>query len=881
MPRIPIGTYRLQLHAGFGFDAAAEVADYLQKLGISHVYSSPYLQAAPGSQHGYDVVDHHRVNDELGGPEAHERFSLRLGACSLGQVLDIVPNHMAISGRRNRLWWDVLENGPSSRYSIYFDIDWQSSDQRLHNKLLVPILGDHYGRALSRREIKIRRRRGEFYVQYFDHELPAAPRSIASILSAAAAESGSDYLAFLADSLARLPGPTLTDRVSVSERHRDKEVVRGLLNRLFDEIPFIGDAVDTSLEDFNRNENKLDDFLEEQNYRLASWRTSSEELPYRRFFDVNTLVGLRVEDWQVFADTHALILRWLREGVLDGIRVDHPDGLRDPRQYFERLRKEASDVWIVAEKILEPGERFRAEWPIDGTTGYEFLNQAAGLQVAQHHADAMTSLYGGFTGEPVNYEEVCRSKKHQVLRELLRSDVNRIVALLRDISEARRDRRDYTREDLSRAVRELTACFPVYRTYVVPERNEIDGDDERYICEAVETAKRNRPELDPDLFDFLRDILLLRTRGALETEFVMRFQQFTSPAMAKGVEDTVFYTYTRLISLNEVGGDPGRFGVAPDEFHAFCAETQRSHPASMLASSTHDTKRSEDVRARISVLSEIPEIWRDAVYRWSAMNEKYRKNDTPDRNTEYLLYQTMLGAWPIEIERLLRYIEKAVREAKQRTSWLSPSEEFERQTRNFIEAIYRDNEFRNDFANFAQQLVLPGRINSLSLLLWKMTAPGVPDTYQGSELWDLSLVDPDNRRPVDYDLRRRLLSELEHLSPCQVWQRIDEGLPKLWTLYHTLQVRRERSKSFGSEGNYTPLSARGSKADHVISYMRGEDVIAVAPRLVWNLSDWKGTYLQIPAGQWRDELSRATVDGGRVQLAGLLKPFPIALLVKR
>ena len=604
-------------------------------------------------------------------------------------------------------------------------------------------------------------------------------------------------------------------------------------------------------------------------------------MPYRRFFDVNTLVGLRVEDWPVFADTHALILCWLREGVLDGIRVDHPDGLRDPRQYFERLRKEASGVvWIVAEKILEPGERFRAEWPVDGTTGYEFLNQAAGLQVAQHNVDAMTSLYSEFTGEPVNYGEVCRDKKHQVLRELLGSDVNRIVALLRDIAEVRRDRRDYTREDLHRAVRELTACFPVYRTYVVPERNEIADDDQCYIREAIEAAKLNRPELDPDLFDFLGDILLLRTRGAFETEFVMRFQQFTSPVMAKGVEDTVFYTYNRLISLNEVGGDPGRFGVSPSEFHAFCAEIQRLRPASMLASSTHDTKRSEDVRARINVLSEIPEIWRESVYRWSAMSEKYRKNDMPDRDTEYFLYQTMLGAWPIEMGRLLLYMEKAAREAKRRTSWLSPNEQFERNTRDFIEAIYRDDAFCRDFAIFAEQLVLPGRINSLSALLWKLTAPGVPDTYQGTELWDLSLVDPDNRRPVDYALRRRLLAELQHLSPCQVWQRIDEGLPKLWTLHHTLRVRRERSRSFGSEGNYTPLPAHGSKADHVVAFMRGEDVIAVTPRLVWNRGDWDGTYLHIPSGQWRDELSRATVNGGKVPLAGLLKPLPIALLVK-
>lgn len=890
MPRIPIGTYRLQLHADFGFDAAADVADYIEQLGISHVYSSPYLQAAPGSQHGYDVVDHHKVNDELGGTEAHDRFSLKLGVCHLGQVLDIVPNHMAISGRRNRLWWDVLENGPSSRYSVYFDIAWHSQDERLRNKLLVPILGDHYGRVLARGEIKVKRRCGEIYIEYFDHELPASPRSIPPVIASAAKESGSEYLAFLADSLARLPGPSLTDRASVSERHRDKEVIRGLLCRLFDETPFIGDAVDTALAELNRDPDKLDQFLEQQNFRLASWRTSSEELPYRRFFDVNTLVGLRMELPLVFADTHALILRWLREGVLDGIRIDHPDGLRDPRRYFEWLRKDAADVWIVAEKILEPGERLRHEWPIDGTTGYDYLNQAAGLLVEKRNEDAITAVYTEFTGESISYQEICRDKKHRVLRELLGSDVNRITSLLREICEVHRERRDYTREDLIKAIRELTACFPVYRTYVVPERNEITVDDERYITEAIETAKRNRAELDPELFDFICDLLLLRVRGELEAEFVMRFQQFTGPAMAKGVEDTVFYCYNRLISLNEVGGDPGRFGVSPEEFHAFCEEAQNSHPATMLSSSTHDTKRSEDVRARISLLSEMPELWRECLQRWSAMNEKNKKNDAPDRNTEYFLYQTMIGAWPIGTDRLLPYMEKAMRESKQRTSWLAPNESFENGTREFIEAMYKSRVFVEDFERFAKSLVYPGWINSLSQLLWKLTAPGVPDTYQGTELWDLSLVDPDNRRPVDYGRRRQLLAEMQHLDAAQVWSRIDEGLPKMWTLHHGLRVRRDRPHVFGKSGAYRPILASGPKSQHILAYQRAEDVIAIAPRLIWTLDpcawacnnrpDWSGTHLSVPPGSWYDELSGKRFGGGDIQLSDLLKPFPISLLVK-
>src|SRR3954452_2715842 len=652
MPRVPIATYRLQLHADFGFDAAAEIADYLSQLGISHVYCSPYLQAAPGSKHGYDVVDHHKVNEELGGTEAHDRFSKRLGSCNLGQVLDIVPNHMAISGRRNRLWWDVLENGPASRYASYFDINWNSPNETLRNKMLVPILGDHYGRVLARSEVQVARNGGEFFIKYFDQELPAAPRSLPLILARAAVQSGSDYLAFLSDSLCHLPAPGEVDAARLAQRHRDKELIRVLLERLFNEVPFIAEAVDAELEELNRTIEKLDNFLERQNFRLAYWRTAEQDLIYRRFFDVNTLVGLRMEDYHVFADTHALVLRWLREGVLDGIRVDHPDGLLDPKEYFVRLRQDSPDVWILGEKILEPGEHLRPDWPIDGTTGYDYLNQVSGLFVQGANEGKFNQIYPKFTGDSTDYEAVCRDKKHRVLRDLLGSDVNRLTSLLVEVCKSRRDQRDYTHHDAIRAIRELVACFPVYRTYVVPERDELDAEDERYLNQAVEKAKEHRADLDANLFDFIRDILLLHVRGGMESEFVMRFQQFTGPAMAKGVEDTAFYCFNRLLALNEVGGDPGRFGVSPADFHAFCSQARRSRPYSMLASSTHDTKRSEDVRMRLSVLSEIPAEWQEAVLRWSSHNEKYKTGDCPDRNTEYMLYQTMLGAWPIGVDRL-------------------------------------------------------------------------------------------------------------------------------------------------------------------------------------------------------------------------------------
>lgn len=881
MPRIPIGTYRVQLHSEFGFDDAAAIADYLHELGISHVYSSPYLQAAPGSKHGYDVVDHHKVNEELGGSEAHDRFCKRLGECDLGQVLDIVPNHMAISGKRNRYWWDVLENGPSSRYATYFDIDWSPQEEKLRNKMLVPILGDHYGRVLARGEIKLERQNGNFVVKYFDTELPAAPRSLPGILHEAARRSGSEYLEFLADSLKSLPVASSTDSSEMMQRNRNKAVIAGLLERLFTETPHIRETVDAVIAEVSRTPAQLDEFLEQQNFRLAHWRTSREDLGYRRFFDVNTLVGVRQEDPRVFADTHALVLRWLREGVLDGIRIDHPDGLRDPREYFQRLRAEAPDVWIVAEKILEPGEALRADWPINGTTGYDYLNQAGDLFVDTEKADAITAVYADFTGAPTDYKAICREKKHRVLRDLLGSDVNRLATLFADICEVNRDHRDYTREDLIQAIRELVASFTVYRTYVVPERNEITDEDVRYVREAVEAAKHNRPDLDGDLFDFLQDVLLLRATGPLESEFVMRFQQFTGPAMAKGVEDTVFYSFNRLVSLNEVGGEPGVFGIGVEEFHRLAGETQRRHPQTMLSSSTHDTKRSEDVRTRIDVLSEIPEQWSQVLQEWASLNSKHKTKGCPDRKTEYLIYQTLLGAWPIGMDRLWPYLQKACREAKEQTNWLTPNEDFEHATEAFCAAILNDGEFLRSFEAFLGTLLLPGRINSLSQTLLKFTAPGIPDTYQGTELWDLSLVDPDNRRPVDYEVRRRALKEIRTLEPAEIWQRLDEGVPKLWVIEQALRARREHPEAFGPAGEYKPIDATGSKRKHVIAFGRGRDILVVVPRLPLQLgNDWEDTSIDIPAGGWRNVLDKKGVNAGTVKLSDLLTTFPLALLVR-
>ena len=847
----PRATYRIQFHKDFGLDAAADIADYLGALGVSHLYSSPYLQAVPGSMHGYDVVDHRVVNRELGGAAAHERLTVKLREQHLGQILDIVPNHMAIGTGLNRWWWDVLENGPASRYASYFDIDWQSPEEKLRNKVTVPILGNHYGRALAAGEIALVREGGSFVFCYFDHRLPASPESWAPLLTAAAERAASDFLGFLANSC-RLLTRALPDR------HRDKEVLRGLLARLCEEDSDICRTIDAELSRINANADQLDLLLEAQNYRLAFWRTAERELGYRRFFDINTLVGLRSERPEVFLDTHRLILEWANRGVLDGLRVDHPDGLRDPRKYFCDLHEAAPHAWIVAEKILEPGETLRDNWAVAGTTGYDFLNILGGLFVSPSGEESLTRLYQEFTGELRSFSELAIEKKGMALRDLLGSDVNRLTQMFMEVCERRREQRDYTRHDIHHAIREVVSSFPVYRTYVRAEQGEVAAADIECVQLAVKRATERRPDLDPELLAFLENVLLLRDRGTSETEFVMQFQQFTGPAMAKGVEDTAFYCYNRLVSLNEVGGDPGQWGVSPQRFHEYCLTAR---PAAMLTTSTHDTKRSEDVRVRLSQISEIPDEWSIAVKRWSA-----RSDGRLDRNTEYLIYQTMLGAWPLSQERLMQYMEKAVREAKTNTSWTHPNAEYESSLRSFIDGIYADQGFLRDFEAFVQPLIDPGRIQSLSQTLIKLTAPGVPDLYQGTELWDLSLVDPDNRRPVDYSLRRRLLAELSLLTPAEIWQRRDEGLPKLWVTQQALKIRP-------SLGAYRPLAAPAN----VIAYARGE-VIVIAPRLVLSHGLATGA-IALPEGFWRNTLSGETGNGGQVALATLVQTFPVALLI--
>ncbi|HEY3628820.1 MAG TPA: malto-oligosyltrehalose synthase [Terracidiphilus sp.] len=881
MPRVPSSTYRLQLNAGFTFQDAANTAAYLKDLGVSHAYCSPYLQAAPGSMHGYDVVDHQRVNEELGGEQGHQEFCRRLGELGMGQVLDIVPNHMAI-GPWNLYWWDVLENGASSRYATWFDIDWQSAEVKLQNKVLIPVLGDQYGKVLAAGQIHIQFKDGQFRVCYMEHAFPISPRSLAMILVNAAASARNDTLGFLADSLSRLPSPDATDPTLVQERHRDKDVIYTLLKRLCKEQPQILTFISRTVEGINGDVDALDDLLNQQNYRLAYWRTADQELGYRRFFDVNTLVGLRMERPHVFEATHSRIIGWLQSGMLDGVRIDHPDGLRDPKQYFERLRNRGPEAWIIGEKILEPGEFLRSNWPIDGTSGYDFMNVCNALLVNGGGLREFSQIYREFTQETADFDAVAHEKKLSVEHEALGSDVNRLASLFVEICESNRDRRDYTRAEIRRAIREVAACFSVYRTYVVAERNEITDEDRAEIEQALACAKERRQDIDAGLFDFIGDILMLRFRGARESEFLLRFQQFTSPVMAKGVEDTVFYCFNRMIGLNEVGGSPGRDGISIEEFHRYCERMQATFPRTMTALSTHDTKRGEDVRARLAALTEIPGRWKSALGRWSRMNAAFKTRNFPDRNTEYFLYQTLIGAWPISSERLLAYMEKAVREAKQQTSWTSQNKEFEDALRNFIEQILASRDFTADLEAMVGNILQAGRINGLAQTLMKFTAPGVPDTYQGSELWDLRLVDPDNRTPVDYGQRQSMLNELKKgMTAEEILRREDSAMPKLWVTHCALALRAGHPEWFGAQAEYRPLSATGPRAENVVGYLRGAYVATVVPRWPQKTGDnWSATSIELPTGRWRNTFTGDVVTGGRVRVQQILRRFPVALLTK-
>lgn len=873
----PRATYRVQLHAGFTFDDATAIVPYLAELGISHLYTSPVLQAVPGSTHGYDVVDHARVSEELGGEAGFERLTDALRAHGMGLVLDIVPNHMAISTADNRWWWDLLTHGPASRYARFFDVDWDPPESRLRNVILLPVLPDHYGRVLEAGEIRLIRRGGAVVVRHGERDFPLDPRTVGTLVAQAAASAGSDELAFIGSALEELPDATAADPEQIARRQRDAEVLAARLEELASE-PGVAAALDEVVAARNADVDSLDALLEAQNYRLAFWRAATRDLGYRRFFDIDELVGLRMEDETVFAETHALILRWVAEGRVDGLRIDHPDGLRDPAGYFARLRASAPDTWIVAEKILEADEPLPGDWPIDGTTGYRFANLATGLQVDPAGEGPLTAAWEAVADVGPGWKTIAAESRVAVLVDLLGSDVNRLTELLLSVCEQNRRYRDFTRHELHHALREVAAALPVYRTYVRVRDRHLTDRDAGLVSEAVALAARRREDLDPELFAFIGRALRLEVKGPLAGELAMRFQQLTPAAMAKGLEDTAFYRHHRLVALNEVGGDPGRFGTDPSAFHEAMADAEARWPAAMLALSTHDTKRSADVRARLAMLAGDADAWRAAAARlYEALRPHRSSAGHPTDAEVWLFLQVLVGAWPIEADRLVAYLAKATREAKLHTSWTDPVAEHDAALERLVRDGLSDPAVVTLVETTVAPLVDPGRRAALAQLAVQLTAPGVPDTYQGSELWELSLVDPDNRRAVDYAARRALLDDARRCSAAEAWARRDEGLPKLWLLHRALDLRRRRPVPFVA-GSYRPIEASGSRAAAVVAFLRGEEVLTVVPRLLRTVEreGWADTTLPLPDGRWRS--LDGTEHQGEARVDDLLAALPVAML---
>jgi (1->4)-alpha-D-glucan 1-alpha-D-glucosylmutase len=1031
--RIPAATYRLQFNHLFTLKQASAILDYLRGLGISDCYASPMFMARPGSLHGYDVIDPTKLNPEIGTREDFIEFSAQLKKQGMGLMMDVVPNHMCIAGSGNQWWNDVLENGPSSRYASFFDIDWRPPKQNLANKTLLPILGDQYGRVLENQEIHLVYQRGAFFVTYYETRLPIASRTSIFILNAALDElkTGLDEahphrleLESIITALSYLPPRTETDPEKVRERMREKEIAKRRLAALVAKSREVSGALKKTVKEFNgvrgdaRSFDRLEELLGEQAYLLCFWRVAADEINYRRFFDINELAAIRVEEPEVFAAVHELVFRLIREGHVTGLRIDHIDGLYDPEQYLRhlqggcrkamrRLASAASDrglriadrglkeisiaasqsaipgggfgvkdpqsenpqsairnpqsgtpqpaieesairdpqsaierpFYIVVEKILGQDERLREGWAAQGTTGYDFLNLLNGLFVDTQNSEAFSKLYRRLAGVESDFADVAYESKKLILETAMSSELHMLARRLDRISEQSRYTRDFTLNSLQYALSEVIACFPVYRSYIRPNANEVGEEDRRYISRAIRNAKRRNPTVSASVFDFIESLLLLRDSEWIERpeiidddqlrerrEFVMRFQQLTGPVAAKGIEDTAFYRFYPLTSLCEVGGEPSRFGVSPGTFHRRNRERLALWPYGMLAGSTHDTKRSEDARARINTLSEIPVRWYSAVRRWQNMNRDLKTaiedQAAPDANEEYLLYQTLIGAWPLDaaadvpqsfVQRIQDYMIKSLREAKVHSSWLNPDEEYEQAACDFISKILSpDGAFTRNFAEFQAPIARAGMFNSLSQTLLKITAPGVPDFYQGTEIWDFSLVDPDNRRPVDYEHRKRLLDSLrakeagDRVSLADdLLRSISDGRIKMFITTSALNYRQNNRDLF-ERGEYLPLQTAGERERHVVGFARrigDKTVIVVATRFFIRLTSglpigpevWGDTTILMNdelAGCYRDVFTGKNIrvrkrpdgdkdgdeDGNELPVAEALAHLPVALL---
>jgi (1->4)-alpha-D-glucan 1-alpha-D-glucosylmutase len=856
-----IATYRLQLHAGFPLSAAQQVLGYLAELGISHVYLSPCLQAVPGSQHGYDVVDPSRISDDLGGETAWVQFVRAARELQLRILLDIVPNHMSAS-RHNPWWDDVLQQGPFSSFADYFDIRIpQGQPFCVH----LCSLGKPYGAALEAHELRIEVVGGEPRVMHYENSWPLAAASWGELL----AEQAERCFVELGH-LRKVVAPGEEDRCAYQRhtaRARDVLAAAAKSGRLQDAVAGVQDDMA-----------RVDAILRRQYYLLHGWKLSGEITNYRRFFDIDSLIGIRAERPEVAAATHARIEQMIAKDEIDGVRVDHPDGLREPLQYFERLRRMLPDGRVYIEKILENDERLKEGWPIDGTVGYEFLAKVNRLWMDDQRADVLTATYADFTGHSVNFGKLVREKKRAILETTFSASHELFAEAALKIARAAWQTRDLSPRQLREALERLITALPVYRTYRTA--NALDEEDRRILLEALQSARIGSPEIDAAVFDFLAALFTKTHLDAAEADLIAKWQQLTPAVMAKGVEDTMFYCYDRLVSGNEVGSQASLIGISADKFHEFCHHLSDRWPHNMLATSTHDNKRSEDVRARISILSEIPERWSEALHQWSQLNANAWQNRLPDRHAEYLLYQTLIGAWPIDHGRAWEYMLKACREAKISTSWHEPNISFEEKIRGFVGGVFDSPDFIASLERFVEPLILPGRINSLAQTLIKLVAPGVPDFYQGTELWDLSLVDPDNRRPVDFARRARLLKRTPQLHAVEALADWESGLPKLWMTARVLRVRRERGEDFSAAAKYQPLVAQGSHLGRLLAFRRGENLIAVVPRFTMTLAgDWGDTRLPLPGGSWRNCFTEERVQR-EVSPAALFAAFPVALLIR-
>ncbi|MDT8443435.1 MAG: malto-oligosyltrehalose synthase [Desulfuromonadales bacterium] len=926
--RIPKATYRIQFKPDFGFRKASGIISYLADLGISDIYASPIFHARQGSEHGYDIVNPEEINPELGSAKDFSELTNKVRTLRLGWLQDMVPNHMAFDAQ-NPFLADILENGPASAFIGYFDIDWDHYYEGIRGKVLTPFLGSFYGQALEAAELKLGYTETGFAVNYYDQHFPLKIESYLTILAEAIpsllhdlGEDHPDYMQLLGVLYIL---KTLRREIDNGERHDQVKFIKHTLWSLYDKNPAIQRAIDTALRFFNgrRGEpesfNALEAILADQWFRLSFWKVATEEINYRRFFSINDLISVRVEDEDVFVPTHAMALRLLRDGQFTGFRIDHIDGLYDPSAYLRRLRKEAPSTYMVVEKILDWQEPL-ADWPVQGTTGYDFMHALNGVCCQTDNEKAMSRLYRGFTGARQSFQDLAYEKKKLIIKRHMFGDVNNLAHLLKNIASRHRYASDITMDSLKQAIIEVLALFPVYRTYLAPD--EIRQFDYRIIEETVALARERNPDLLNEL-DYLGRVLLLQLEEFLPAEerpqwlhFTMRFQQFSGPIMAKGLEDTVLYNYNRLLSLNDVGGNPEMFGLSLEEFHAFNRTRREFWPHSLNASTTHDTKRSEDVRSRLNVLSEIPQEWGRQVRNWNSINRSLKRtvkrHKAPDKNDEYFLYQTLVGAFPCDNEndpdflpRIRDYMVKAVREAKVHTAWIKPDNAYEEAFLSFIDKLltpYRNNAFLQDFLPFQRKVAHFGMLNSLTQTLIKMTAPGIPDFYQGTEFWDLSLVDPDNRRPIDYarrksslrEIRKQAVNDLQGLI-AELLANMENGRIKQFLIYQALSARNRNPLLF-QEGDYLPLEASGPGKEHVIAYARMHNkihAITVAPRYLagWLQEGelplghdvWQETFLNLPmSGQagWQDVLSGAHLAGEtKIAIGTILQRFPVSLLL--